>query len=171
MRSIQGTFRWTKASQEEQVSPDDSMKRNIPGLIKAIPILVLALGACSQDSGDTDAPAVPADPWMAKGQGVYNANCAACHQPDGAGITGVFPPLASSDFLESDREAVIAAVLFGLSGPITVNGVDYSGVMPSMGYLPDADLAAVLTYVFGSWGNDGAAVSVEEIAAVRASRR
>ena len=53
-------------------------------------------------------------------------------------------------------------------GPITVNGVDYNGVMPSLGHLPDADLAAALTYVFGSWGNDGAAVSVEEVAAMRA---
>jgi nitrite reductase (NO-forming)/hydroxylamine reductase len=105
---------------------------------------------------------------MAKGQGVYNANCAACHQPNGQGLAGAFPPLAGSDFLKGDRKKVMSAALFGLSGPITVNGVEYNGVMPSLGHLPDEDLAAALTYVFASWGNDGAAVSVEEVAALRA---
>ena len=105
---------------------------------------------------------------MAKGEAVYNANCGACHQADGTGLKGAFPPLAQSDYLQGDRKQVMAAALFGLSGPITVNGVDYNGVMPSLGYLSDEDLAAALTYVFGSWGNNLAAVSVEEVAALRA---
>ena len=105
---------------------------------------------------------------MRKGEGVYNANCAACHQSNGQGLPGAFPPLAGSDYLKGDRKQVIAVALFGLAGPTTVNGVDYNGVMPSLGHLPDEDLAAALTYVFGSWGNDGAAVSVEEVATVRA---
>ena len=148
-------------------------------LLLAVP--VLALGACSKDApgdsakaaGDTavhtaEAAVATVDELMAKGERVYNANCAACHQPNGKGLTGAFPPLANSDYLEGDRKKVMTAALFGLSGPITVNGVEYNGVMPSMGYLPDEDLAAVLTYVFKSWGNDGAAVSVGEVAALRA---
>jgi nitrite reductase (NO-forming)/hydroxylamine reductase len=83
-------------------------------------------------------------------------------------LAGAFPPLAQSDFLQGNRQEVMQAALFGLSGPITVNGQDYNGVMPSMGYLADEDLAAVLTYVFSSWGNTGSAVSVEEVAALRA---
>ncbi|MGB5331104.1 MAG: cytochrome D1 domain-containing protein [Woeseiaceae bacterium] len=148
-------------------------------LLLAVP--VLALGACSKDApgdsakaaGDTavhtaEAAVATVDELMAKGERVYNANCAACHQPNGKGLTGAFPPLANSDYLEGDRKKVMTAALFGLSGPITVNGVEYNGVMPSMGYLPDEDLAAVLTYVFKSWGNDGAAVSAAEVAALRA---
>jgi nitrite reductase (NO-forming)/hydroxylamine reductase len=104
---------------------------------------------------------------MAAGEGVYLANCAACHQPTGVGLAGAFPPLADSDFLLGDRKQVMSAALFGLQGPITVNGVDYNGVMPSLGHLTNEDLAAALTYVFGSWGNDGAAVSVAEVAALR----
>ena len=88
--------------------------------------------------------------------------------PAGTGLAGAFPPLADSDFLRGDRKQVLAAALFGLSGPITVNGVEYNGVMPSLGHLPDEDLAAALTYVFRSWGNDGAAVSVAEVAQLRA---
>tara|TARA_R110002096_G_scaffold86020_1_gene198319 strand:- start:79 stop:2226 length:2148 start_codon:yes stop_codon:yes gene_type:complete len=107
------------------------------------------------------------DELIAKGEAVYLANCAACHQPTGQGLAGAFPPLAGSDFLQGERKAVMSAALFGLSGPITVNGVEYNGVMPSMGHLPDEDLAAALTYVLNAWGNSGSAVSVDEVAALR----
>ncbi|MEO0998762.1 MAG: cytochrome c, partial [Pseudomonadota bacterium] len=105
---------------------------------------------------------------MAHGKTVYEANCAACHQADGRGMPGVFPPLAASDYLGGKREDVLAVALFGLSGPITVNDVDYDAVMPSMGYLSDEDLAAAITYVFNAWGNSLAAVSPAEVAALRA---
>jgi len=104
---------------------------------------------------------------IARGEQVYLGNCAACHQPAGTGLPGAFPPLANSDFLERDRREVLATALFGLSGPVVVNGQEYDGVMPSMGYLSDEDLAAALTFVMKSWGNDYAAVSVAEVAALR----
>jgi len=139
------------------------------------------LGACAQETPDEPAAAAAGDTavhdaevaaagagaLMEQGKAVFLANCAACHQPDGKGLKGAFPPLAGSDFLLGDRKQVMAAALFGLSGPITVNGEEYNGVMPSLGHLSDADLAAALTYVWGSWGNSGAAVSVEEVAALR----
>ncbi len=144
-------------------------------------LTLLAFTACSQsdDAGESTVSADTAvhtaevaagntDELMAKGEAIYLAHCAACHQPSGVGLAGAFPPLAGSDYLQGDRKEVLAAALFGLSGPITVNGVDYNGVMPSLGHLPDEDLAAALTYVFRSWGNDGAAVSVDEVAQLRA---
>jgi nitrite reductase (NO-forming)/hydroxylamine reductase len=156
------------------------MKLNKINLLVLVPMLGLTLGACSQESAE--APAAAAndtavhtaevsaagkDELIAKGEAIYLSNCAACHQPTGTGLAGAFPPLAGSDFLKGDRKAVMGAALFGLSGPITVNGVEYNGVMPSLGHLPDEDLAAALSYVFNSWGNDGAAVSVAEVAALR----
>ena len=142
----------------------------------------LAIAACAQESADeapgsaandtavhdAEVAAAGAGDLMARGKAVYLANCSACHQPNGTGLKGAFPPLAGSDYLKGDRKQVMSAALFGLSGPITVNGEQYNGVMPSLGHLSDADLAAALTYVLGSWGNDGAAVSVEEVAALRA---
>ena len=144
----------------------------------AIPLVGLSIGACSQQADEpaaaddtavhtAEVAAAGAGDLMAKGEAVYLANCSACHQPSGVGLAGAFPPLAGSDFLKGERKQVMAAALFGLSGPITVNGVEYNGVMPSLGHLTDEDLAAALTYVFGSWGNDGAAVNVEEVAALR----
>ena len=155
------------------------MQRNKLGFTFLVSVFGLSLGACSQPADDTAASAndtavhtaevsaANVDDIMAHGEKVYLANCSACHQASGAGLAGAFPPLAQSDFLEGDRKQVMAAALFGLSGPITVNGVEYNGVMPSLGHLPDEDLAAALTYVFGSWGNTGAAVSVAEVAALR----
>jgi nitrite reductase (NO-forming)/hydroxylamine reductase len=148
----------------------------------ALGAALLLIGACSQGSSDNEAPAATSDDavvhtaevaaaskdeLIAKGEAVYLANCSACHQANGAGLKGAFPPLAGSDFLEGDRKMVMSAALFGLSGPITVNGVEYNGVMPSLGHLPDEDLAAALTYVLSSWGNTGSAVSVAEVAALR----
>jgi len=146
-----------------------------------VPIIGLSIGACSQQADEPAASAADdtavhtaevaaagAGELMAAGEGVYLANCAACHQPTGVGLAGAFPPLAGSDFLQGNRQEVLAAALFGLQGPITVNGVEYNGVMPSLGHLTDEDLAAAVTYVFGSWGNNLAAVSVEEVTALRA---
>ena len=148
-------------------------------LLLMVPLVGLSLGACSKQADEpaaaaddtavhtAEVAAAGADDLMAKGEAVFLANCSACHQPTGVGLPGAFPPLAGSDFLKGDRKQVMSAAMFGLSGPITVNGVEYNGVMPSLGHLPDEDLAAALTYVFGSWGNNGAAVSVEEVAALR----
>ncbi len=102
------------------------------------------------------------------GSRVYAQNCAACHQPDGRGLPGAFPPLAASDFLNADWRRAVGIVLNGRSGPITVNGVEYNSVMPAL-TLTDADVANVLTYVYSQWRNAGTVVSPEQVRAVRAS--
>ena len=138
---------------------------------------MLAIFGCSQNDNsapqqaasqsdtavhDAETAAGTMEEVMARGEAVYTANCAACHQPNGQGLPGAFPPLAQSDYLEGNRQEVLQAALFGLSGPITVNGADYNSVMPSMGYLSDQELADAVTYVFNAWGNAYAAVSVDE---------
>ncbi|MCO5143589.1 MAG: copper-containing nitrite reductase [Oligoflexia bacterium] len=86
------------------------------------------------------------------GKAIYVQNCAACHQNDGRGVPGAFPPLAKSDYLNADIKKAISAVKNGLTGKIKVNGEVYNGVMPALG-LSDEDIANVLTYVYSSWGN------------------
>ncbi len=127
--------------------------------------LQLIVTGCSKPAGDPESAAIT-DPVLVRGEGVYFANCVACHLPKGTGLEGAFPPLAGSDYL-ADRGKVISTVLYGNEGPITVNGVQYNGVMPGFAYLSDAEIAAVITYVFGSWGNDLPAVGPEDVAAVR----
>ncbi len=94
-------------------------------------------------------------------------NCSACHQADGQGLSGAFPPLAGSDYIANEPMKVIHAVLDGKSGPITVNGTQYNAVMPSLAYLSDADVADVVTFVINSWGNTGGEVTTAQIAAAR----
>jgi nitrite reductase (NO-forming) len=109
---------------------------------------------------------------MAEGNKVFSGNCLMCHQAKGEGVPAVFPPLAKSDYLaklaaESDRTALIAIPLNGLSGTIKVNGQDYNSIMPPIAGLTDTDLAAVLTYITNSWGSSAKPFSVEEIQKAR----
>ncbi len=104
---------------------------------------------------------------IAAGESRYSGTCSVCHQPNGAGMEGVFPPLAKSDFLMTDKQRAIAVVLNGLSGKITVNGTAYDSVMPPMSQLTDDEVAHILTYVRNSWGNKGDAVTAAEVADVR----
>ena len=105
---------------------------------------------------------------MQAGEAVYLANCAACHQPTGAGLPGAFPPLAGSDYLLDDPARALTGLLQGLTGPITVNGTQYNSVMPPQGHLSDQDLANVMTYILNSWGNRGGEISPEQVTAARA---
>ena len=111
------------------------------------------------------APATPQERIEFGGR-LYQQLCAACHQREGQGVAGVFPPLAASDWLNANKEGSIRAILHGLSGPITVNGVDYNSLMPAM-QLSDDEVASVLNYVYSSWGNAGLQVQPSEVAAQR----
>lgn len=104
-----------------------------------------------------------------RGQATYKGICSTCHQLDGAGLAGVFPPLAGSDYLMQKKDDSIKAVLAGLSGTIKVNGKEYTGVMPNLSNLTDHEIADVLTYARNSFGNKGDMVSDEEVAKIRAS--
>ncbi|MCX6944940.1 MAG: copper-containing nitrite reductase [Opitutales bacterium] len=103
-----------------------------------------------------------------KGKQVYMGLCFACHQPDGKGLPGAFPPLAGSDFLQADRERAVRIVLKGLTGPVTVNGQTLNSVMPPQeAVLTDAQIADVLTFVYNTWGNRGEAFSTAQVKAIR----
>jgi len=98
------------------------------------------------------------------GQALFAGTCSTCHQANGAGLPGVFPPLAKSDWLAANPKRAVDAVLHGLSGPVKVNGQDYNSVMPPMNQLNDDEVANILTYVLGSWGNPGGKVTKAEVA-------
>jgi len=107
-------------------------------------------------------------PALSPGEATFIGTCSACHQRNGAGLPGVFPPLAGSDYLMADKTRSIRTVLEGLSGPITVNGQPFNGAMPPLANLTDHEVADVLSYVRSHFGNRGDAVTIAEVAAVRA---
>ncbi len=114
-----------------------------------------------------EAASISLEERIAKGKTLFSTNCSACHQAEGQGLKGAFPPLAGSDKLQEGGMFAVTAVLNGLSGPITVNGVDYNGVMPALAYLNDRDVADIVTFVMNSWGNPGGEVNAAQVAAAR----
>jgi mono/diheme cytochrome c family protein len=116
---------------------------------------------------------VPVDPSQKDffaGLAVYNRpTCGACHQPNGQGTPGLFPPLAGAEWvLESDPGRVIRIVLDGIAGPVQVKGQAYNNAMPGWrAQLNDEEIAQVITYVRKAWGNSASAVKSEEVAAIR----
>jgi len=102
-----------------------------------------------------------------EGARVYSSVCVTCHQADGRGLPNVFPPLAGSDYLMSDKDRSIRILLNGLKGPITVNGKAFNSEMPKPN-LTDEQIASVLTYVRGNFENQGDAVTVADVVRVRA---
>ncbi|MCE4553539.1 copper-containing nitrite reductase [Roseateles cellulosilyticus] len=107
---------------------------------------------------------------IAAGQQLFAGTCSVCHQANGAGLPGVFPPLAKSDFLSADAKRAIGVVLHGLSGKVTVNGKDYNSVMPPMNQLNDDEVANILTYVLNSWGNPGGTITADDVKKQRAAK-
>ena len=102
------------------------------------------------------------------GKSLFAGTCSVCHQANGAGLAGVFPPLAKSDFLNADPKRAIGVVLHGLTGKVQVNGKAYDSVMPPMNQLNDDEVANILTYVLNSWDNKGGQVKAGDVKAIRA---
>jgi nitrite reductase (NO-forming) len=115
-------------------------------------------------------PAADKTERIERGSRVYSNVCMACHQPNGQGIPGAFPPLAGSDFLNADKQRAIHIVANGLSGPVHVNGNTFNSQMPAL-QLSDEDVANVLTHVYSKWGNAGHEVKPAEVATVRGARQ
>ncbi len=100
------------------------------------------------------------------GEEVYGRTCVACHQANGEGIAGAFPPLANSDYLMEDKMRAIKQVIEGSSGELVVNGETYNGTMTPQN-LSDQEIVDVLNYVYHAWGNDGETVTLEDVATVK----
>lgn len=154
------------------------MKNNLI-VIFCLLLLIILFSCKSGKSGNNKASnQAPADtvktvsvqPFsQGPGAEVYTKYCLACHQPDGNGMKGMFPPLAGNQKITGPSNELITIVLSGLQGPITVNGEEqnYSQVMPPQDYLTDQQIADVLTYIRSSWGNKASPVKPEEVAAIR----
>lgn len=105
------------------------------------------------------------------GKQTYAGLCAACHQPTGKGLEGLAPPLAESEWVTGDPERIAKVVMHGLRGPIKVKGVAYNYDMPAAGFLTDAQIAGVLTYLRREWDHEADPVSVDLVQKIRAENK
>jgi len=140
-----------------------------PATDAAPPTPAVTADASSPEVPPSGAPAVAAAGGL-DGQAEYVV-CSACHQPNGQGLPGAFPPLAGSATLTGDPSLPIAIVLHGLNGPVTVKGTTYNGMMMPLNALSDAQIAAILTYERSSWGNGASAITAAQVAKVRAATK
>ncbi len=159
----------------------ETMKQlgSLPGgeIIAKDPLLAARLRAVPDASyGPTNKQLSAADKKVYDlGKEVFNreAHCGTCHQPDGKGVENIYPGLAKSEWLEGDSERVIKIVLKGLFGPLEFQGKKYGpekGTPPMTGLGPllkDEEVAAVISYVHQSFGNNLPMVKTEQVAKVR----
>lgn len=103
-----------------------------------------------------------------EGENLYLKYCMACHQTDGSGVPGMYPPIKDSPIVNSgNKEDFINILLNGLKGPIEVHGKMYNQQMPSQSFLSDEDLSKIINYVSKSFQNKGPEVTPADIKALR----
>jgi len=132
-------------------------------LIAASSIVMQACGGSSETKKEakTEATTASANPFAA-GEKIYMAKCIVCHQANGEGIPGAFPPLKNSDYLFADKVRAVAQALNGSNHEIVVNGAKFNAPMPQqVGTKEEA--VAVINYVLNTWGNQGGTVTLEDV--------
>ncbi len=165
--------------------PDPHERKNpVPTALMIAAALLFAVCIAYIAGADIDTPAAWGDGRHAAdlggvsaavtgavdGAAVFASRCAACHQAQGQGLPGVFPPLAGSEWVMGKDSTTAAIVLFGVTGPLSVKGENYNGAMPAFGaLLTDAEIAAVLSHVRAQWGNQASPVRPDTIAAARSA--
>lgn len=103
-----------------------------------------------------------------EGQNLYLRYCMACHQTDGSGVPGMYPPLINSPIVNSGKkDDFINVLLNGLKGPIVVHGKTYNQQMPKQDFLSNEDLAHIINYVNTSFENKAPEVTPDDIQALR----
>ena len=95
---------------------------------------------------------------------LYAANCVACHQAEGQGVPGAFPPLGDSEWVVGEPAVLVQILLHGVHGELTVGDDVYDGDMPPFGdKFSDGEMAALATHLRTSFGNDASAVEADLI--------
>ncbi len=163
------------ADPHEQYNP---VPRVVLALVAALVVWAIAYIVMQQPNGtaalgDRRLPATLAEgaappAGAVDARQLYTAQCQACHQANGQGLPGVFPPLAGSEWVKGDAVLLTQIVLHGMNGPIEVMGATYQGSMPAFGaQLGSPEIAALLSFIRSEWGNGGGAVDAEAVDAAR----
>lgn len=110
-----------------------------------------------------------------KGATIFKSVCQTCHGADGNGIKSLAPPLNRSEWVTGNSDKLLAIVLYGLTGPVKVNGKVYkapeiAGEMPGIGNNQDhkdEDITELMNLIRNSWSNKSGKISVEDVTKMR----
>ena len=97
-----------------------------------------------------------------QGHNLYDVHCSNCHMEEGIGLRQLIPPLAGSDWLRENPEAVVKGIVYGMQGPIVVNGVTYNQPMPGNRELTEFQIVNIVNYINQAWGNDYGLITVTD---------
>ncbi len=137
-------------------------------LLTSAALLIVAPAAAHAQLVKPPDPSTVKVSATASGAQLFSATCAACHQADGGGLAGQYPPLAGSEWVQGDEQRLIHIVLRGLTGEVEVAGETFKGEMPGWApALSNGQVAAVLTYIRKSFGNSAPPVSSARVAQIR----
>jgi len=173
-----------RAQQREHEEPSETI-RPIPAVAALLTLMAVLFGAgyilLSEPFGAAEfgdrrtiadlRGASVATGGAVDGKALYAAQCAACHQPSGKGLAGVFPPLDGAEWVRGDERVLANILLHGIDGEIEVLGTKYRGSMPSFQRLSDDELAALSTWLRSQWSNRAPAVDADVFAQERAAQR
>lgn len=101
-----------------------------------------------------------------RGKEIYLRNCISCHMEQGEGLEGIFPPLAKSDYMLTNKKRAIQQTLYGVTGEMTVNGISYNGEMNAFD-LTDEQTSDLMNYIFNSFENKAGVITPAEVKAAR----
>lgn len=150
------------------------MKKTTIFLLSFVTVISFSLISCGGGESDEEQTKdstqveetttdTPVEMDLSAGKKVYVENCMVCHQENGEGVEGTFPPLAKSDYMLEDKLRAVKQAIYGSKEPITVNGVEYPGNVMTVIDLTDDQVRDVVNYVLNSWGNDGGTVTIEDV--------
>jgi mono/diheme cytochrome c family protein len=141
--------------------------------LAAIAVYLKSLGAAAQPASfhadDSTLKAILAGQATGRGASIYIDSCAACHRQNGQGATRVFPSLVNNPMVtQANPDSLLAVILNGARLPSTASAPSPLA-MPSFGWrYGDEDVAQLATFIRSSWGNQGAVVTADQVARVRA---
>lgn len=108
---------------------------------------------------------------MTPGEQAYRKSCLTCHQANGSGVPGMYPALSLAEKVKGPPEEIAKVVLFGLKGPVVVNGQTYTQNMPPFKTLPDSTIALVVNFVKQRWGGSESALTASDVRRIRAAHK
>ena len=137
------------------------MKFIIEKIPKLLSILLIAqcsllITSCNQDD-------IKRKQYYIDGQVLYKTHCANCHQENGQGLAGLYPPIMGSDYLKKNKESILCSMRNGLQDTIVVNGKTYHQPMPANTQLQALDIAEIATYIYNEWGNEKVITEVKSV--------
>ena len=142
-----------------------------PRDLRAMAVYLKSLPPVAADTDPREIPLAPSS-LLERGGKLYEQHCAACHGDQGEGVAKAYPRLAGNRAVTMPATAnLVQVVLHGGFPPATRGNPRPFGMPPFATVLPDADVAAVITYMRSSWGNKAAPVSEFDVSQQRSSSR